>query len=78
VTVKDGGHARLGAAASTIVNRMTQVDVRFALSYAVHVTLVDESTKNRVVGQVMFNIPDPSVAVTRVKKFTRISGRLSL
>lgn len=66
VTDTDTGHASAGGSASTMVNGKLQLLGLLALSVAMHVTIVVESTGNRLTDestQVIPCIPDPSVAL---------------
>lgn len=80
-TTELGGHVMTGGATSTTLNGKVHVLTLFALSVAVHVTLVVVCTRKRVTpesGHTSVLIPEPSVAETLEAKNTRGSGRLSL
>ena len=75
------GHVKLGGALSITDSANVHVATLLALSVAEHVTIDDVPVKNRVTpesGHFKLAIPDPSVALTLLAKFTSGSGRLSV
>jgi len=74
------GHVNVGAALSAITIEIEQLAVLFALSLAVHVTDVVDSTLKRVTpesGHKMLLIPEASEALASETKETVTSGRPS-